>query len=378
MALRTGKEVTDEAVMTLARLQSGEIEPITTGTPHLDEALLGGLLPGTVLGIVARSMHGKTYELEKIDRHVKKTYPDDVVILQCAWELEVLKLITRDIAYQTKKSTKEVMFQPPEGADLEVFKKVCDSFRNENLYFQNEPVSSEEFEDDIMKLIDTYPDKRILVTIDNLENVLDTESSQKASMDRLLYTINILKKRHSFISFIILNQANNELTKRVGDPKAHKPMESDIYGTDQLLKLCDVVLFKVIPTKLGIFDKYMVFGKDRYHWLDEFKLPSGGSTTSFDPFGCVFFFYLKLRQVENEKDVRDLHITRMYTREDCGLRPVTHTTKPEFPVGVGESRLPIVDFSENRLNDLSKSSAVGQGFTDDEVRGEDNNVEKPF
>jgi len=363
MAIRTGKEVTDEAVETLVQLQSGEITPISTGKPHLDEVMLGGFLPGTVLGIVARSGHGKTYELEGIQRHIMMNDPD-VVLLQCAWELEVLKLLTRDIAYRTKKSTKEVMFEKPEGNDLAEFKKVCDTFRNPNMYFQNEPVSSDEFSEDIMQLILNNKDKKILVTIDNLENVLNTEGSQKASMDKLLYTVNILKKRHPFICFIVLDQANNEITKRVGDPKSHKPMESDVYGTDQLLKLCDVLLFKIIPTKLGIYDKFMVFGKDRYDWLEEFKLPAGSSTTSFDPFGCVFFFYLKIRQVEDEKTIKDLHITRMYTREDCGMKPVGYTSKPQFPSDESTETLrpPIVDLTTPNPNSLNDSSAKGEGF----------------
>lgn len=366
MAIRTGKEVTDEAVETLVQLQSGKITAISTGKPHLDEVMLGGFLPGTVLGIVARSGHGKTWELEGIQRHIMMNDPD-VVLLQCAWELEVLKLLTRDIAYRTKKSTREVMFEEPEGQDKEDFKKVCDSFRNPNMYFQNEPVPSDEFEKDIMQLIDANMDKKILVTIDNLENVLNTEGSQKASMDKLLYTVNILKKRHPFICFTVLNQANNEITKRAGDPKAHKPMESDIYGSDQLLKLCDVLLFKIIPTKLGIYDKFMVFGKDRYDWLDEFKLPAGSSTTSFDPFGCVFFFYLKIRQVEDEKNIQDLHVTRMYTREDCGVKPVGYTSKPEFPKREESAipTFPIVDLTKVNPNSLNDSDAKGAGFEDE-------------
>lgn len=365
MAIRTGADVTNEAVKTLVKFQSGDIQPISTGSEHLDDALLGGFLPGTVLGIVARSGHGKTHTLESIQRHIM-TNDNETILLQCAWELEVLKLLTRDIAFRTNQSTRDVMFKEPEGDNLDKFKDICDSFRNPNMFFQNEPVSSKEFEEDIMELISQNPDKKILVSIDNLENALNTEGSQKASMDKLLYTINILKKRHPFICFVILNQANNELTKRAGDLKAHKPMESDIYGTDQLLKLCDVLVFKVMPTKLGIYDKFMVFGKDRYDWLNEFKLPSSSSTTSFDPFGCVFYFYLKIRQVEDEKNIKDVHISRMYTREDCGVDPVSTSSKPKFSTSsnpkFSEPEELVVGIEDYAKFPLNNSSAKGESF----------------
>lgn len=317
MALKTGKQATNEAVKTLVKLQSGELQPIPTGDEELDEMLLGGLLPGTVLGIAARSGHGKTHDLEKIQRAIVD-HDSDIVVCQCNWELEVLKLLTRDLAIRGKKTAKEIMFEQQEGDMLKMFKDTCDKMRGDNMYFQDEPSSASEFESDIMGLIEANKGKRIVVTIDNLENILDTEGSQKASMDKLLKTINVLKKRHFFISFVVLNQANNKLTERADNPKRHRPMEDCIYGTDQFFKLCDVVLFKVIPTKLGIYDKFMVFGGDRYDWLEEYKVESGSNAMAFDPFGCVFRFYLKHRRV-GENNVKDLFVERMYTREDCGV-----------------------------------------------------------
>ena len=44
-------------------------------------------------------------------------------------------------------------------------------------------------------IIEKYPNKKIIVTIDNLENILETKGSQKSSMDAFLTKINILKKQ---------------------------------------------------------------------------------------------------------------------------------------------------------------------------------------
>jgi len=95
-------------------------------------------------------------------------------------------------------------------------------------------------------------------------------------------------------------------------------------------------LEKNLAMKLGetdSADKFMVFGKDAYHWLDEHKLFGSGNTASFDPFGRAFYFYLKLRSVKDEKNVQDLFIEQMFKREDTDLPKQNNafTSTPNFP-----------------------------------------------
>ena len=103
MPLKTSTELTDETVELIAKFKSGELKPIPTGIDHLDEALLGGLLPGTVLGIVGRSGHGKSYDMERIQRKILNDEPD-VIYMNANWELSHFKLLVRDISFRTKKS----------------------------------------------------------------------------------------------------------------------------------------------------------------------------------------------------------------------------------------------------------------------------------
>ena len=103
MALRTGKELTNETVATIGKFQSGELKVISTGINHLDDALLSGLTPGIVLGIVGRSSHGKSYDMERIQRHILKTQ-EDVLYINCNWELSHFKLLLRDISQRTGNS----------------------------------------------------------------------------------------------------------------------------------------------------------------------------------------------------------------------------------------------------------------------------------
>lgn len=316
VTLRSGMDVANEAASLIGRLQSGEVQPITTGTDHLNKALLGGFLPSTILALTGYSFQGKSYEMEKIQRHVSTHYPD-VIMLTCAWELEGFKIISRDLAFRTKKTVQEVLFNKPTDAEQPVFREALDRYRRPGNFFQPEPVTSDQFEDDLMWLIEAYPTNRILVAIDNLENILVDAGTQKECMDRMLYRINVLKKRHFFISFVILNQMNNDILKRIDDLKRQVPIPSDMYGTGQLFKVADAVLFKIMPTRFGIEDKFMVFGKTRYPHLDAFKLPSNSKTTSFDPFGKIFYFYLKAR--ETDKTFETVYAEEMYSRADMGL-----------------------------------------------------------
>ncbi len=335
MTLKKSKDLTNESVKLITAFQKGEITPIKTGIPHLDDALLGGLLPSTVVGICARSGHGKTYDLERIQRYVIRHEPD-VIFLNCAWEMEHFKLLIRDLSVRTGKSPKEILFQVPANSEeFQKFKEICDDHRQENIYYQNEPVDDEEFYTDVEFLIEEFPKHKILVSIDNLENILNTKGSQKESMDALLYQVNRLKKVHPYICFIILDQLNGKYLDRLDDIRKQRPLENDIYGTEQLLKLCDVLYVKVLPWKWGIRDKFLSVGRSQYDWLDEHKIePSANSrTTSFDPFGKVFYFYLKLRQPENERKIKDLFIETIFTREDVGeavFEPAADDDDPVF------------------------------------------------
>jgi len=326
MALRTSKDLTNETVKLIGKFKSGKLTPIPTGIAHLDETLLGGLLPGTVLGIVARSQHGKTYDSERIARHILNEFEDEVIYVNCNWEMSHFKLLVRDISQRTGDSYKSVLFNPLDEDTKDTFGEICDLHRTENVFYQNEPVDADTFAVDVLDIIKRFPDKKIVVAIDNLENILRISGSQKESMDALLYKVNMLKNKHFFISFIILNQMNQNYILRMDDNRKQVPNDGDIYGSDQLLKLCDVLYVKMIPWKLGIKEKFLLFPKNHYDWLQEHQLHSITKTASFDPFGKAFYFYLKQRQPEDDMNVKDLFIETMFTREESGYKELEEVT----------------------------------------------------
>lgn len=314
MPLYKSSELTDKTVQLISDFQAGKVKPISTGISHLDKACFGGLTPSLIVGITARSFQGKTFDLEQIQSHIKKTEPD-VIMINGNYELNFFKILLRDIAQKTGKTQAEILYENPTKEDLLKLKEIVQPHRNDNIYYQNEPVSASTFFNDVKSIIDAFPTKKIVVTIDNLENILDDKGSQKSSIDAFLTQINMLKDMHWFISFIILNQLNDNILSRLSNPKEHKPKESDIYSSGQYYKLCDVLYVKVLPWRMHITEKFMVFSKDSYEWLEDFKVYGNGNTASFDPVGSAYYFYLKRRGTDI-KDMQDVYAERIFKKEE--------------------------------------------------------------
>lgn len=336
MALHRSTDLTNKTIKLIGDFQSGKVKPISTGISHLDKACFGGLTPSLIVGICARSFSGKTYDLERIQSHIKEQDPD-VVMINGNYELNFFKILLRDIAQKTNKTQAEILYDNPSKEELLELGKICDVHRNDNIFYQNEPVTPEQFFIDVKTIIDTFPNKKIVVTIDNLENILDTKGSQKSSIDAFLTQINRLKDMHWFISFIILNQLNDNILQRLDNPKQHKPKESDIYSSGQLYKLCDVLYIKVLPWRMHLTEKFMVFNKEAYSWLEDFKIYGGANTASFDPIGVAYYFYLKRRGTDI-KDMQDVHAERIFKNE------TSNSTIPVFKTPVFEPTMPAPNF----------------------------------
>lgn len=339
MALYKSTDLTDKTVKLIADFQSGKVKPISTGIPHLDDACGRGLTPSLIVGINARSFSGKTYDLERIQSHVRKEHPD-VIQFHANWELNFFKILIRDISIKTGKTQSEILYNNPTKEDLIEVNKICDTHRNENIYYQNEPVSPEQFFKDVKELIDRYPNSRIMVTVDNLENVLDTKNNQKSSIDAFLTQVNILKDMHWFITFIILNQLNDNILLRIDNPKQHKPKESDLYSSGQYYKLCDVLYVKVLPWRLHITDKFMVFSKEAYDWLEDFKI-YGNNTASFNPIGSAYYFYLK-RRGSSITDMKDIFAENIFKPESAKVETAKTISLPVFENFTSTAPLPTV------------------------------------
>src|SRR5690606_6008311 len=130
------------------------------------------------------------------------------------------------------------------------------------------------------------------------------------------------------------------ILERLDNPKHHKPIERDIYGSGQFFKLCDVLYVKVLPWRMHLQDKFMVFSSEAYNWLEDFKIDNGNNS-SFDPIGIAYYFYLKRRGTDI-KDMQDVYAERIFKKDEAkGITPKVEIASPSFQVPIFEKEAPI-------------------------------------
>lgn len=313
--LRKQAELTEEVIAKIKMFQSGEVTPIATHIPWLDDTMMGGLYPSDVLVIAALSGNGKTYLLEEIQRNIiENSKEDEYIFMQGQWEIESFKGIVRLLARESGNTPKEILLNKPTREDNIKYGKALAKLKQDNIYIQGEPVNVETFKKDVEGLIEKYPNKKLLISVDNLENILTEGVDQRVVLDSLMKVINILKKRHFYICFILLSQLNSNIESRT-EPTTMFPRASDLFSSGSTFKLADTVLVKHLPYKLNITD-YGLFPKDRYAYIkedrDRFIKEGAGKNNKFIAKGNGFIHVLKARSVEESEDRQDLFPIKIY------------------------------------------------------------------
>jgi hypothetical protein len=79
----------------------------------------------------------------------------------------------------------------------------------------------------------------------------------------------------------------------------------------------------------------MVFGKDSYEWLEDFKIYGNGNTASFNPTGSAYYFYLK-RRGSDIKDIKDIFAEKIFDAPKQTEVPSFTIETPTFTTPVFE------------------------------------------
>jgi hypothetical protein len=95
----------------------------------------------------------------------------------------------------------------------------------------------------------------------------------------------------------------------------------------------------------------MVFGKDSYDWLDDFKIYGNGNTASFNPTGNAYYFYLK-RRGSDIKDIKDVFAEKIF---DAPKQIETVTSAPIF------SAPPVFERESPVIPNFDLKNAFGDG-----------------
>ncbi len=315
--IKKAKDLVDSAVSQIVKYQKGDDTPIKTRFTHFNNNCLGGIYKQMIITIAGVSGHGKTYLLQQIEEDIfnKELNPqcDDYILLRCNWEMSVFKLLIRKLRRTLDKKIKEILFNSPIGEDLKRFGEVCDSERSENIFYLEEPVDPKTWYNTVKEFLkENKKKKHVIVTIDHIALVRDVFGNKKKSMDDLVEYINSLKREFSNVSFIILSQMNREIEGRT-DVKSLNPRRSDLYNSDTMYHISDLIIVIHNPYKLGHL-KYMVvpglavnedgeYINDKYEYLVDFMDKPENKMTNFISKGVVFWHYLKIREDEDSQDI---------------------------------------------------------------------------
>lgn len=243
----------NKAVKELYAFQQGKRKPIETSYKHLNNICHGGIFPGTILTICARSGHGKTYTANTIKEDILKN--SDANVLLFNWEMTIFNLMLIEIRKKTGLTYKEILtLKNPTEKQVEVMKEVADSFRNERLNIVSDSLSPKEFNAYTRKYIDDNKGTVVIIT----DHIGITKGSDKrVAIDELLEVQNQIKLDYSDrVSFINLAQLNRDVDTHFRNsetnPLGLRLSPSYIRSSDSLMLYSDVILGQVIPEKFNM------------------------------------------------------------------------------------------------------------------------------
>ena len=254
---------------------------------------------------------GKTHVLQEIEEDIfnPELNPDckETVLLRCNWEMVVFKLLLRKLKRTLNKTMKSILFEEVNDSDADEFKVVCDSERNDNIYYLEEPTDPKTWYEVVKEFLTLNKHKKqVIITIDHLALVRDLIGNKKKSMDDLVEYINSLKKEFNNVSFILISQLNRDIEGRT-DVRHLAPKRSDLYNTDTLFQIADLVLVIHNPYKLG-HEKYMIIDPKRYEYLEEWIDKPDNKRSNFNTKNAIFFHYLKIREIEDMETLKDIYV----------------------------------------------------------------------
>jgi replicative DNA helicase len=324
------KELVEEAADRILDFKSGKLKPIKFKKQFVNQALLGGLFPGTVFGIAGSSGHGKTTLMQELEDDIlnKELNPDcdNYVVLKNNYEMSVFKLFLRALKNHLDKKISDLLGTNPFTEDEQnMFNAIKERESDPRIkYFQN-PTDPETWFKVVEAFIIANQHKtHIVITIDHIALVKQTYAGKKDAIDNLIEHINYLKNKYNNVSFIILSQLNREIESR-DNAKHSAPRKGDLYQSDFLYQLSDVILVVHNPFKLGLTD-HMVVYPDMYTIFNQYKNTPDKKSSTFKTKGLIFYHFIKLREDENQS-VLDLWIEPLQKSE---LKPSMVTTYQDY------------------------------------------------
>lgn len=268
--LDPSKSSVNNAVRLIHNYQQGKLKPIKTSIDHLNSMLHGGLYPGMIISICARSGSGKTYTAHTLREDILGSH-SNVGLLIYNWEMTFFNLLLVEMRKRSNLKYAELLnLKNPTEEQLQMMKDVAESFRNENLTTVSKALNPDEFDKVTRQYIQRNLDKQQLVII--VDHIGITKGSDKGSaITGIMEAENEIKLDYpELVTFINLAQLNRNVDTlfRSADtnPLNLRLSPEMIYMSDSLMQASDLVLGQVIPDKFNM-QHYTAVNAERFEHL---------------------------------------------------------------------------------------------------------------
>lgn len=331
MLIRPLSKIVKEGIEEIKSYQKKDKMDINTGFEMFEF-----LTPGSVVTIAGPSFTGKTIFLNRLKRNImSKQYnrkADNFVWLSNSLEMTNLMNTLRDLSFRLKKSKKDILLNEFTQEEQVIVNQYFLDLNDGRFFVNEDPPTPEQYEGAIEEFLEKYKDKD-LVVIDYDHTGLTVGQNKKGVMDLVYQIQNRLKKKYPNSLFINVSQFNRESLGRTEEKsEAMKPKRSDLYQSDELFQVSDVVICLSIPYKQGI-EQYRLVSPHFYDYLaDHFgEFNTKRTKVSFMTFGRIFFEKLKDRFTEgiNPRDTF-IEIIEEDTRPEEERKPQTKAKAPKF------------------------------------------------
>ena len=292
-----------QALKFINDIQKKERELVRTNREWLDT--IGGILPQSVITIVATSFGGKSTELENIkadimDRNINPS-ADKYIWFSHSLEMTPTSTTLRDIRKLLKKYIKDIL----QNEFNEQEKQIVNNYyigKNDGRFFVNYTAPTpEEFFASVSEFLDLHRDKEaVFIDIDHAALMKSSQDGKKSAIDGLGEYINSLKLKYENAYFIILSQLNRNLDTRIQEKSnMMRILRSDIYQSDTLFHLSDYLYGLQNASYLGV-EQYRKINPEKYPHLEHrfTEEPDKNGKVSLLTERCIFVEILKDRTAD--------------------------------------------------------------------------------
>ena len=262
-------EVIDESLEKIVEIAEGRLKPLVSSITA-ERKKIGGLFPGELMTIAARTGMGKSARVTQLirdylDEELNPFYKDKLIILFDNWEMIDWRNMIRMYSATTKMTVRELLdYENRLTAErIKLIYEVANEFRGKPLYFNNMSNSVAKWEENKHNYQKLFPEHTIVNIIDHTRLVTNkNERSEEQLITNFIKAMMRVKKELKQICIPLSQMNRNIESNSRGDDLGNKlPISSDLFGSDAVFQGSDIVMALHRPGYYGLVN--FVNGKDR-------------------------------------------------------------------------------------------------------------------